>query len=104
MASNKATGNGKTDGAKAEKPLSVEQLLKVEKEARAAWYAHFKGSAPVKPYSTEASASLRTLEKAKSALVAATGEPNFKAAAKKIGYSPQYAPRTRKPAATAAKA
>ena len=80
----------------AESPKSVQELLKSEVDARKAWYAHFSGGAPQKPYSKEASASLRALEKAKSALVAATGTGNFKEAATKLNYSPQYAPRSRK--------
>ncbi len=89
-------GNGKE-----EKPLSKEQLLKAEQEARAEWYSHFGGGAPVKPYTPEMSASLRKLEKAKAALVAATGQSNFKDAAKELNYSPKYAPRTKKVAAKA---
>ena len=64
-------------------------------DARTAWYGHFTGGAPKKPYTKEASASLRALEKAKTALVAATGTANFKEAAAKLKYNPQYAPRTR---------
>ena len=89
----KVQSNGAGTG---EKPKSVQELLKSEVEARKAWYAHFSGGAPQKPYSKEASASLRALEKAKSALVAATGTGNFKEAAASLKYSPQYAPRTRK--------
>ncbi len=88
------TKNGKTEG-KTEPAKSVPTLLKDEVDARKAWYAHFGGGAPKKPYSKEASASLRALEKAKTALVAATGTANFKEAATKLKYSPQYAPRTR---------
>ncbi len=72
-------------------------LLKDEQGARKAWYAHFKGAAPKKPYSKEASASLRALEKAKSALVASVdGATSFKEAAAKLNYKPEYAPRTAK--------
>ncbi len=98
----KTNGNGASTAkpAKAEtKPPSVDTLLKQEKAARAEWYGHFDG-APVKPYSPEQSASLRKLEKAKTALVAATGTSNFKDAAKKLNYSPKYAPRTKKVAAS----
>ena len=87
----KTKDNGKTEQTK-----STQTLLKEEVDARKAWYAHFSGGAPQKPYSSEASASLRALEKAKSALVAATGTANFKEAATKLKYSPQYAPRSRK--------
>ena len=90
----------KTNGATAEKPLTQDQLLKAEKTARAAWYASFKDGRPVKPYSKDQSAALRTLEKAKSALVASVaGAANFKEAAAKLDYKPQYAPRTRTAAA-----
>ena len=89
----KATSNGAgTD----ESPKSIQELLKTEQDTRKAWYAHFSGGAPQKPYSKEASASLRALEKAKTALIAATGTANFKEAAAKLKYSPQYAPRSRK--------
>ena len=87
--------NGKND-AKNDKPLSVNELVKLEKEARSEWYAHFGGGAPVKPYTPEQTVSLRKLEKAKTALVAATGASNFKDAAQKADYKPVYAPRTRK--------
>ena len=87
--------NGKSD-TNDEKPLSVAELVGFEKEARGEWYAHFGGGAPVKPYTTEQSASLRKLEKAKQALIAATGASNFKDAALKADYKPVYAPRTRK--------
>lgn len=86
-----------------EKPKSVQELLKSEVDARKAWYAHFGGGAPQKPYTKEASASLRALEKAKSALIAATGTGNFKEAATKLKYSPQYAPRSRQPVKAEAK-
>ena len=89
-----AKNGTKTEG-KTEQPKSVQTLLKDEVDARKAWYGHFNGGAPQKPYTKEASASLRALEKAKSALVAATGTGNFKEAAAKLKYSPQYAPRTR---------
>ena len=86
--------NGKSDTN--DKPLSVAELVGFEKEARGEWYAHFGGSAPVKPYSDEAKASGRKHEKAKQALIAATGAVNFKDAAAKADYKPVYAPRTRK--------
>ncbi len=74
---------------------STAVLLKEEQGARKAWYAHFKGAAPKKPYSKEASASLRALEKAKSAFIASVpGAANFKEAAAKLNYKPEYAPRT----------
>ncbi len=95
----KTEAKGPSNGtATDEKPKSVQELLKSEVDARKAWYAHFGGGAPKKPYSKEASGSLRDLEKAKSALVAATGTENFKEAARKLNYNPQYAPRSRKPA------
>ncbi len=76
---------------------STAVLLKEEQVARKEWYAHFKGSAPKKPYSTEASASLRALEKAKSALVASvSGATSFKEAAAKLNYKPEYASRAAK--------
>ncbi len=89
--------NAKANGKKEEKALTIPQLVEVEKTARAEWYAHFGGGAPTKPYSDEANTSLRTLEKAKAALIAATGASNFKEAATAADYKPQYAPRTRKP-------
>lgn len=94
-----AKGNGKAETKEA--TPSVPQLLKAEQEARKEWYGHFNGGAPKKPFSKEASASLRKLEKAKAALVAAVpGASNFKEAAKELNYSPLYAPRTRTATAT----
>ncbi len=89
----------KVDG-KEEKPKTTPELLKSEQDARKAWYALFDG-APVKPYNKDQSAALRSLEKAKSALVAATGKGNFREAAASLDYKPQYAPRTRKVAVAA---
>lgn len=91
--------NGQAKPEKKGPAPSTATLLKEEQGARKAWYAHFKGGAPKKPYSPEARASLRALEKAKAALVAATGTANFKDAARSLKYTPQYAPRTRKVAA-----
>lgn len=78
-----------------EKPKTTDQLLKEEVTARKAWYNGFKDGKPVKPYNKDQSAALRALEKAKAALVASTGTANFKEAAAKLKYKPQYAPRTR---------
>ena len=70
-------------------------LLNVEVEARKVWYATHDSGTPRKPYTPAQRSALRTLEKAKAALVAHTGQANFKEAVKAIGYAPQYAPRTR---------
>ena len=86
----------KTNGTStAAKPKSTDELLKDEIKARKVWYGRFNGGAPKKPYTKEATADLRALEKCKTALVASTGTANFKEAAAKLNYSPQYAPRTR---------
>ncbi len=77
------------------KPNStVQKLHAVEIKARAAWYATHKGGRPRKPYTPTQRAALRSLEKAKAALVATVGADNFKAAALKLDYTPLYAPRT----------
>ena len=70
-------------------------LLNTEVEARKVWYAGFTTGTPRKPYSTPQRAALTALENAKRALVTYTGGDNFKLTCKLIGYSPQFAPRTR---------
>ena len=73
-------------------------LLNAEIECRETWYKHFDGGAPRKvdgKYTPQQSASLRALEKAKTALVTHVGAGNFKECARLIGYTPQYAPRVR---------
>ncbi len=71
------------------------RLINTEVEARKAWYATHDTGTPRRPYTPAQRAALRSLEKAKAALVASTGEPNFKAAVAALGYAPQYAPRVR---------
>lgn len=73
----------------------VKKLLKAEQTARGAWYATHTGGTPKRPFTPVQRAALRTLEKAKAALVAATGAANFKDAARALNYSPVYAPRKR---------
>ena len=70
-------------------------LLNTEVEARKAWYASHATGTPRKPYTTAQRSALTALENAKRALVTHTGADNFKLTAKAIGYSQQFAPRTR---------
>ncbi len=78
-------------------PLDTQgiSLLNTEVDTRAAWYATHASGTPRKPYTAAQRSALTALERAKLALVTHTGEANFKLAAKAIGYTPQYAPRTR---------
>ncbi len=71
------------------------RLINTEVEARKAWYGTHASGTPRRPYTPAQRAALRSLEKSKAALVAATGEPNYKAAVSALGYAPQYAPRVR---------
>ena len=93
----KISRNGKVSGRASVarvRSKAVAKLLKDERAARREWYGHFNGGPPRKPYSKEARVSLNKLERAKTLLVKATRAPNFKDAARKLNYSPQYARRT----------
>lgn len=70
-------------------------LLNTEVETRKAWYASHPSGTPHKPYTPAQHSASRSHEEAKRALVTHTGGDNFKLTCKAIGYSPQFAPRTR---------
>ena len=72
------------------------RLLNAEVEARTAWYDTHTGGIPRKPYTAEQRSALSALEKAKAAFVGHVGAPDYKAAVKLVGYSPQYSPRVRR--------